>query len=153
MDCDEVFTVLTRAPFPTGSSKTDWPVQRHLARCQACQQLAEALRPAPELFHEALTPVQARRLPGYYVEATQPEIALVEITAGNARNGQQARPTVTAPARRTNARTHASAEQGVVDPIVVVASVSPRAMSDNLLGVMIGIVITFLVCGLGWAFM
>jgi hypothetical protein len=64
MECDQVFMVLTRAPFPTGTA-IDAPVETHLARCPSCGRVAEALRPAPELFHEALTPREGSVLPGY----------------------------------------------------------------------------------------
>lgn len=60
--CDQVFERLTRGPFPggpfaDGSSSDpaeDARVERHLACCHDCRRLAEALRPAVELFHEAL---------------------------------------------------------------------------------------------------
>ncbi|MGL4514077.1 MAG: hypothetical protein ACRCT8_13380 [Lacipirellulaceae bacterium] len=64
MDCDQVFAVLTRAPFPT-ESDLDLQVEGHLSRCPSCGRLAEALRPAPDLFHEALTAEEGRSLPGY----------------------------------------------------------------------------------------
>ena len=64
LDCDQVFDILTRGPFPTGES-SDYLVEEHLACCYECRQLAEALRPAVELFHEAILPEEARDLPGY----------------------------------------------------------------------------------------
>lgn len=48
--CDDVFEVLTRAPFPTGEHETDMPIQRHLTVCHSCRELAEALRPATEML-------------------------------------------------------------------------------------------------------
>ncbi|QDU78057.1 hypothetical protein Pan97_51370 [Bremerella volcania] len=48
--CDDVFDVLTRAPFPTGEHETDMPIQRHLTVCHSCRELAEALRPATEML-------------------------------------------------------------------------------------------------------
>lgn len=60
--CDQVFERLTRGPFPggpfadgsTSDPAEDARVERHLACCHDCRRLAEALRPAVELFHEAL---------------------------------------------------------------------------------------------------
>jgi hypothetical protein len=65
VDCDQVFEVLTRGPFPTGEA-IDGPVERHLATCHECRALAEALRPAMELLHEAIDAEESRDLPGYY---------------------------------------------------------------------------------------
>ena len=65
LNCDQVFDVLTRGPFPTGEA-IDAPVERHLAACHECRALAEALRPAVELFHEAIDPEECRDLPGYH---------------------------------------------------------------------------------------
>lgn len=65
MNCDQVFDVLTRGPFPTGTS-CDGPVEAHLEACAECRQLAEALRPALELFQEAVDPEESRDLPGYW---------------------------------------------------------------------------------------
>jgi hypothetical protein len=66
--CDHVFDILTRAPFPSGDGE-DAVVERHLASCHECRRLAEALRPAVNLFHEALQEEQGT-LPVYagYVE-------------------------------------------------------------------------------------
>jgi hypothetical protein len=65
MNCDQVFDVLTRGPFPTGTS-CDVPVEAHLNECAECRRLAEALRPAIELFQEAVDPEESRDLPGYW---------------------------------------------------------------------------------------
>jgi hypothetical protein len=65
MNCDQVFDVLTRGPFPTGSP-SDHEVELHLLDCNDCRQLAEALRPAIELFEEAVTIEESRTLPGYW---------------------------------------------------------------------------------------
>lgn len=67
--CDEVFDILTRGPFPTGAP-SDGIVESHLTQCDACRQLAEALRPAVELFQEAVTPEESRTLPAYWGEST-----------------------------------------------------------------------------------
>ncbi|MCC9609730.1 hypothetical protein LOC68_11245 [Blastopirellula sp. JC732] len=60
--CDEVFEILTRAPFPTGDAGTDNAVERHLCCCHDCRTLAEALRPATSELAETL-PEEASRLP------------------------------------------------------------------------------------------
>jgi hypothetical protein len=65
MNCDKVFDVLTRGPFPTGTA-CDAPVEAHLQVCPECRRLAEALRPALELFQEAIGPEESRDLPGYW---------------------------------------------------------------------------------------
>ncbi|MGH7137021.1 MAG: hypothetical protein ACREHD_14875 [Pirellulales bacterium] len=62
--CDEVFDILTRGPFPTGAP-SDGIVEAHLNHCQACRQLAEALRPAIELLQEAIAPEESDMLPCY----------------------------------------------------------------------------------------
>jgi len=64
MNCDQVFDVLTRGPFPTGDD-SDEAVERHLRACHECRQLAEALQPAVELLHESLSSEQASDLPAY----------------------------------------------------------------------------------------
>jgi len=64
INCDQVFDVLTRGPFPTGAPVDD-AVERHLRACHECRQLAEALRPAVALMHEAVAADQAVDLPEY----------------------------------------------------------------------------------------
>jgi hypothetical protein len=64
MNCDQVFEVLTRGPFPTGEPG-DRDVEHHLRACHDCRQLAEALRPAVALLHEAIAADGAMDLPGY----------------------------------------------------------------------------------------
>ncbi|RIK83317.1 MAG: hypothetical protein DCC68_04130 [Planctomycetota bacterium] len=65
MNCDQVFDILTRGPFPSGAA-SDAAVQRHLSGCAECRQLAEALRPALDLIHEAVPPEESWGLPGYW---------------------------------------------------------------------------------------
>ncbi|MCA9176521.1 MAG: hypothetical protein KDB14_18665 [Planctomycetales bacterium] len=67
--CDDVFEVLTRGRFPTGDA-SDAEVELHLAGCHECRQLAEALRPAVGLLHEALSD---EGLPAY--EGSRGELA------------------------------------------------------------------------------
>jgi hypothetical protein len=64
LNCDQVFDVLTRGPFPTGEPEDD-AVERHLRACHDCRQLAEALRPAVALLHEAIETDEASELPEY----------------------------------------------------------------------------------------
>jgi hypothetical protein len=64
LNCDQVFDVLTRGPFPTGEPE-DEAVERHLRACHECRQLAEALRPAVALLHEAISADEALELPEY----------------------------------------------------------------------------------------
>jgi hypothetical protein len=64
VDCDHVFEVLTRGPFPTGAAD-DAAVEHHLRACHDCRRLAEALRPAIELLHEAVADDEALALPEY----------------------------------------------------------------------------------------
>lgn len=77
MNCDQVFDILTRGPFPTGTP-CDLGVESHLARCPECRRLAEALRPALELFQEAIAPEESRDLPGYWcATAADPQLPQV----------------------------------------------------------------------------
>jgi hypothetical protein len=62
--CDQVFDCLTRGPFPSGG-REDEAVQWHLEACHECRQLAEALRPAVALLHEALPVGEQADLPTY----------------------------------------------------------------------------------------
>lgn len=72
MNCEQVFDVLTRGPFPTGGSIDD-AVEAHLSRCTACRRLAFALQPALELFEEAVAPEESRDLPAYWGELFVPK--------------------------------------------------------------------------------
>ena len=84
MDCDQVFTILTRGPFPTGEP-WDEQVEAHLENCSDCWRLAEALRPALELFQEAIPPAESRDLPGYWGDARPSCEAVADITTAAAR--------------------------------------------------------------------
>lgn len=83
MNCDQVFDVLTRGPFPTGTP-CDVGVEAHLNICPECRRLAEALRPALELFQEAVGPEESRDLPGYWCAAAgdgkQPGVSYAQDT-------------------------------------------------------------------------
>lgn len=79
MNCDQVFDVLTRGPFPTGAA-SDSAVERHLTCCVECRRLATALRPAVELFEEAVRPEDSRGLPSYWGEVAEPQSAAYDAT-------------------------------------------------------------------------
>lgn len=78
MDCDQVFMVLTRGPFPSGAAD-DALVQMHLEQCPSCWRFAEALRPASDLFQEAIPPAESRTLPGYWGDCTPPGLLISRI--------------------------------------------------------------------------
>ncbi|HEX3598938.1 MAG TPA: hypothetical protein VHU84_02275 [Lacipirellulaceae bacterium] len=84
MDCDQVFMILTRGPFPTGES-WDEQVETHLETCADCWRLAEALRPALEVFQEAVPPSEGRDLPGYWGDARPASMAVVDLRSGMTR--------------------------------------------------------------------
>lgn len=65
MNCDQVFDILTRGPFPAGTGD-DPAVETHLEGCPSCRRLATALQPALVLLHEALSDDEAAGLPGYW---------------------------------------------------------------------------------------
>lgn len=71
MNCDQVFDVLTRGPFPSGEA-SDAGVERHLLACHECRRLAEALRPAVALFHESVPAHELDDLPGYQGALCEP---------------------------------------------------------------------------------
>lgn len=79
MDCDQVFMILTRGPFPTGEP-WDEEVESHLERCADCWRLAEALRPALEIFQEAVPPSEGRDLPGYWGDARPASAVVTEMS-------------------------------------------------------------------------
>ena len=80
MECDQVFKILTSGPFPTGEP-WDEQVEAHLEACAECWRLAEALRPALEVFQEAVPPAESRNLPGYWGDARPASAALAELTS------------------------------------------------------------------------
>src|SRR3990172_8219805 len=84
MNCDQVFNVLTRGPFPTGDP-CDEEVEAHLERCADCWRLADALRPAIEVFQEAVPPAESRELPGYWGDARPAATAFAALAQTNIR--------------------------------------------------------------------
>ncbi len=85
MDCDQVFMILTRGPFPTGEL-WDEDVESHLETCADCWRLAEALRPALEVFQEAVPPAESRDLPGYWGDARPAGAVVFELSRSPARS-------------------------------------------------------------------
>ena len=65
MNCNQVFNILTRGPFPSGDL-TDAAVEIHLATCPSCRCFAEALRPALDVYQETVSPEECGNLPGYW---------------------------------------------------------------------------------------
>jgi hypothetical protein len=84
MDCDQVFMILTRGPFPTGEP-WDEQVEAHLEACSECWRLAEALRPAIEVYQEAVPPAESRNLPGYWGDARPASAVFADLTHGAGR--------------------------------------------------------------------
>jgi hypothetical protein len=84
MDCEQVFIILTRGPFPTGES-WDEQVEAHLESCADCWRLAEALRPALEVFQEAVPPAESRDLPGYWGDARPAGEVVAGLASGMSR--------------------------------------------------------------------
>lgn len=91
MDCDQVFMILTRGPFPTGEP-WDEQVENHLETCSDCWRLAEALRPALEIFQEAVPPSEGRDLPGYWGDARPAAFVATELSRHVGRPALVARP-------------------------------------------------------------
>jgi len=78
MNCDQVFSVLTRGPFPTGAP-SDLAVEDHLERCADCWRIAEALRPAHDVFEESIPAWEGRDLPGYWGDAQPAHAAYSQV--------------------------------------------------------------------------
>jgi len=91
MDCDQVFMILTRGPFPAGDP-WDEEVECHLETCAGCWQLAEALRPAIEVFQEAVPPAEGRNLPGYRGDARPMAAGHVQQTTARVALAGESRP-------------------------------------------------------------
>ena len=84
MDCDQVFLILTRGPFPTGAPD-DELVEEHLEACGECWRIAEALRPAEEIFQEAVPAEEGRHLPGYWGDARPANAVVAQLASTAAR--------------------------------------------------------------------
>jgi len=126
MNCDRVFDVLTRGPFPTGAASDD-VVERHLAGCGDCRRLAHALRPAIELFEEAVAPEESRGLPAYWGEACQAS-SDVTATTETARIPRAPRLALARRTRRDSAHTNGLMFAGAALLGVVMAAVIHSAL-------------------------
>jgi hypothetical protein len=100
MNCDQVFAILTRGPFPTGEW-WDELVETHLETCADCWRLADALRPALEVFQEAVPPAESRDLPGYWGDARPAANVVAELTNSVAR------------AKATSVRSHPATHESI----------------------------------------
>jgi hypothetical protein len=85
LNCDQVFEVLTRGPFPTGEA-SDEAVEHHLRACHDCRRLAEALRPAVSLLHEAIQSDHAMALPEYQGSLPDSKAHVQKPSKGTVRN-------------------------------------------------------------------
>lgn len=65
--CDEVFELLTAAPIRTDSEEAE-AIREHNKTCDSCRQLADALRPACHLIHEAMPRDSQTGLPAFEVD-------------------------------------------------------------------------------------
>lgn len=119
MNCDDVFDVLTRGPFPSGDARCDVQVEAHLEKCDDCRRLAQALEPAIELFHEALGDDECSALPGYW---------------GDRMGGREITQTATRaePASNISARAQAFAQTIRIRSLLVVAAAMLLSVSATL---------------------
>jgi hypothetical protein len=111
MNCDQVFNILTRGPFPTGEPH-DHDVEAHLEICHECWRLAEALRPALDVFQEAVPPAEGRDLPGYWSETRPAAAVLAELT-------QQATSLAPATMTRSSTRRAIHPSRPTVEPSLI----------------------------------
>ncbi|MCA9247889.1 MAG: hypothetical protein KDA42_12255 [Planctomycetales bacterium] len=84
MNCDHVFSILTRGPFPSGDA-TDRFVEAHLLHCESCRELAEALRPSPEYGPESVTNEESWELPVYWSQHGDPVLTTSDGMTATAR--------------------------------------------------------------------
>jgi hypothetical protein len=132
MDCNQVFTILTRGPFPTGEP-WDEDVEAHLEVCSDCWRLAEALKPALEIFQEAVPPAESRDLPGYWGDARPAGMVLSDLSRSTARVA-----TASSVRRRTRAY-----------PLYPPYAVGSHETSDFLRAVALVVTLTATAIGLG----
>jgi hypothetical protein len=90
MNCDQVFAILTRGPFPSGDA-TDHVVESHLACCPECRNFADALRPDGSTDSETLVPEESRGLPYYWGLAATPGSEGLVSTALSSKRSQTRR--------------------------------------------------------------
>jgi hypothetical protein len=134
MDCDRVFMILTRGPFPTGEP-WDEEVESHLETCADCWRLAEALRPALEVFQEAVPPAESRDLPGYWGDARPASVVMAGLASSATRAAVASSPKATQQGYR-NYPNPPLVSEGSVDlirAIALVATMSATAMALMLI--------------------
>ncbi len=150
MDCDRVFIILTSGPFPTGAD-LDEHVERHLSDCPECRSLSEALRPAPELFHESLTPSESRDLPIYHA-MSMTSSGWLETSSSRKHPTQLLQATINRPVRPyRNTQQFNSAEYSVKDRwINMVSSVEIGQQSDLTTVVTFVSLLALTMFSLGW---
>jgi hypothetical protein len=130
MDCDQVFMILTRGPFPTGE-QSDELVEAHLEACGNCWRMAEALRPAQEIFQEAVSAAEGRDLPGYWGDARPTPAVTAQLT--------RLAPLVTASRRRSPASARVSLSPSAREGrwTNVLAAALATALSAGVLGLIL----------------
>jgi hypothetical protein len=133
MDCDQVFVILTRGPFPTGEL-WDEDVEAHLETCSDCWRLAEALRPALEVFQEAVPPAESRDLPGYWGDARPAGMVFSTLNRPQARmavaSGVRRAPPLVRAHYDSSPANYVSAE--VLRAVVVASTVTATAVGAGL---------------------
>ena len=145
MNCDQVFMILTRGPFPTGEP-WDEEVEAHLESCADCWRLADALRPALEVFQEAVPPAESRDLPGYWGDARPAAHVvadLADVAARTATTHSRYRPTAANPTgRRRRVPSFSSYDQypltihfspGLLRSVVLASTFTAMALGLGLL--------------------
>jgi hypothetical protein len=131
MDCDQVFVILTRGPFPTGEL-WDEEVESHLETCADCWRIAEALRPALEVFQEAVPPAESRDLPGYWGDARPAGVVVSELSKSSTR---LAMATGVRRAPRTHSTHHDHSLANRLSPEVLRAMVFASTLTATAIGV------------------
>jgi hypothetical protein len=134
MDCDRVFVILTRGPFPTGHP-SDELVESHLEECGDCWRLAEALRPALEMFQEAVPPAESRDLPGYWGDARPASTVVASLTQPMKRSAPSPGPGRDRCVQRElrGATTGQETPAPLLRAIALAATVTAAALALNLL--------------------
>ncbi|MEM8865066.1 MAG: hypothetical protein AAGF31_05915 [Planctomycetota bacterium] len=141
MNCDQVFYVLTSGPFPSGEDR-DLAVEQHLQRCPSCWAIAEALRPAGDIFQEAIPPAEGRNLPGYWGDTTPPRVVVARV-ASACQNS--------APRRQRVRRPHTLLSERTQRPAVRLSEPSPAGNALQVGGLVL-MMTTTAICGLSWLF-
>ena len=133
MNCDQVFMILTRGPFPTGEP-WDEEVESHLETCSECWRLAEALRPALEVFQEAVPAAESRDLPGYWGDA-RPAASIIAALTGPA-----ARTALASSVRRT-ARAPGSFQRAELRASLAAEALRAAVLASTMTAAVIGLIL------------